>query len=167
MSTARNPSSTKTAITVLCVGDAEKHWEMMQVGLLKLQHAIRNTQMELGTYWEQKNTPCEEETPISLLAEDFNDFKNALNQAIRAFNEFNKNFRFQLALLGNEHDFVKTLGQAKQDINTLKKAYEKDKSLYVGVLLPTANPTPNTTTPVEETKPETSKADLPDRRLSR
>ncbi len=54
--------------------------------------------------------------------------------------------------------------KAERDLKTLIISYQKERSLYPDVPLPAANPTPNTTTPVKETKPDAGKVNLSSRR---
>ena len=89
--------------------------------------------------YTEKN--CDTETIkkcTSLFANDFTDFKEKLNEAIRALNQLSEKYRFHLAILGKDNQFTKQMLDIESELNTLKTYYNRDKSLYTVPAITTA-----------------------------
>lgn len=128
-------------IKIINVQDAEKHALAMRAAMQVLQHDLYEMQAEYMMYSSQKSVVTQDDASryITLFASDFHDFKEALNKAIRGFKKIHEDFKFQLAILGKEDEFNKTLFDIETTLNKYRDLYFKDKNLYVGVNAPKTN----------------------------
>lgn len=132
-------TTTQVHVKLLSVENAKKDAEKMQHALLQLFSKVAEAEDSHRLYLDQKNyveenySDSAQKKCMSLFAEDFADFKEKLNQAIREFNQFHKDYRFQLAILARSlgNPFIEQVVEIKKSLNQLKAYYHRDKELYI------------------------------------